>query len=102
MPGCRTQSGAPRFDTPSMEKINSGDTEIFYDVAGSGLPVILLHPTPADHEFFLPVSQLLAPRYQLIMPDLRGHGGSGLGEGPATMQKHAFDVKRIMDAVGLE
>ncbi len=85
-----------------MEKIQSDGAEIFYDVAGSGPPVILLHPTPADHEFFLPISQFLSSRYRLIMPDLRGHGESSLGEGPATMQKHAFDVHRIMDHAGVD
>src|SRR5207248_10581920 len=34
---------------------------------------------------------------RLIMPDLRGHGESSLGQGPATMQKHALDVARMMD-----
>jgi len=85
-----------------MEKIVSDDAEIFYDTAGSGPSVVLLHPTPADHEFFLPVSKLLSARYRLVMPDLRGHGESGLGDGPATMQKHAFDVARIMDGAGVE
>ena len=84
-----------------MLKILSDDAEIFYDIAGSGPPVVLLHPTPADHEFFLPLSQFLSARYQLIIPDLRGHGESSLGVGPATMQKHALDLRRIMDAAGV-
>ncbi len=77
-----------------MQKIIRDDAEIFYEIAGSGPPVVLLHPTPADHEFFLPVSQFLSSRYRLIMPDLRGHGESSLGNGPATMQKHAVDIVR--------
>jgi len=85
-----------------MPVIQSDDAAIAYDVAGSGPPIILLHPTPADHEFFLPVSRFLASRYQLIMPDLRGHGKSALGAGPAIMPKHAFDVARVMDAAGVE
>ncbi|PYV52666.1 MAG: alpha/beta hydrolase [Acidobacteria bacterium] len=85
-----------------MERTFSHDAEIFYDVAGSGPPVVLLHPTPADHEFFLPVSQVLSARYRLIMPDLRGHGESSLGQGPATMQKHATDVARVMDDAGVD
>jgi 3-oxoadipate enol-lactonase len=85
-----------------MEKIVSDDAEIFYDIAGSGPPVVLLHPTPADHEFFLPVSKFLSSKYRLIIPDLRGHGESSLGNGPATMQKHAFDVARIMDHAGVD
>lgn len=85
-----------------MEKIVSDDAEIFYDVAGSGAPVVLLHPFPAHHEIWLPVSQFLSSRYRLIMPDLRGHGESGLGDGPATMQKHASDLALVMDAAGVD
>ncbi|HEY4054162.1 MAG TPA: alpha/beta fold hydrolase [Terriglobales bacterium] len=85
-----------------MQKILSGDAEIFYDLAGSGPPVILLHPFPVNHEFWLPVSRLLSSRYRLIMPDLRGHGDSALGKGSATMQKHAADVARIMTAAGID
>jgi pimeloyl-ACP methyl ester carboxylesterase len=85
-----------------MQHIVSDDAEIFYDVAGTGAPVVLLHPFPVHHEFWLPVSKFLSSRYQLILPDLRGHGESALGNGPATMQKHATDIARIMDAAGVD
>src|SRR5216684_6071360 len=85
-----------------MQHIPSGDAEIFYEVTGNGTPVVLLHPFPAHHEFWLPVAHMLASRYRLIMPDLRGHGESSLGDGPATMQKHASDVARVMDAAGVD
>jgi 3-oxoadipate enol-lactonase len=80
-----------------MNRITSDDAEIFYDVTGSGPPVVLLHPFPAHHELWFPVAKMLASRYRLIMPDLRGHGESSLGTGPATMQKHASDIARVMD-----
>ncbi len=85
-----------------MQKIVSEDADIFYDIAGTGSPIVLLHPTPADHEFFLPISQFLSSKYRLIIPDLRGHGESSLGNGPATMQKHAFDVARVIDNAGID
>lgn len=85
-----------------MERISSGDAEICFDVAGSGPPVVLLHPFPVCREFWLPVAEFLSTRYRLIMPDLRGHGDSGLGEGPATMAKHAADVARVMTASGAD
>ena len=85
-----------------MQKIVSDDADIFYDVAGAGAPVILLHPFPVHHEFWLPVAEYLSSRYQLIMPDLRGHGISGLGNGAATMQKHASDVARVMTDAGID
>jgi pimeloyl-ACP methyl ester carboxylesterase len=84
-----------------MLQITSRDAEIFYQVLGDGPPVVLLHPFPVHHEFWLPVAAALQGRYRLILPDLRGHGASGVGEGPATMEKHAEDLVRILDEVGV-
>ena len=81
--------------------IKSGDAEIVYRTLGDGAPVVLLHPFPVDHEFWLPVAEALAARYRLILPDLRGHGDSAAGEGPATMEKHATDLARVMDDAGM-
>src|SRR5437870_6935510 len=80
-----------------MIAIQSGDAQISYEILGDGPPVVLLHPFPANHELWLPAAQLLASRYRLVLPDLRGHGDSGVGEGPATMAKHAADISRILD-----
>src|ERR1700720_1293827 len=80
-----------------LRKIKSGDAEILYRVLGEGPPVVLLHPFPANHEFWLPVAEVLSTRYRMILPDLRGHGDSGVGEGPATMEKHAGDIAHVMD-----
>jgi pimeloyl-ACP methyl ester carboxylesterase len=85
-----------------MNRVSSDDAEIFYDVIGSGPPVVLLHPFPANHDLWLPVSRMLASRYRLIMPDLRGHGESSLGNGLASMQKHAADIARVMDDAGVD
>jgi len=78
-----------------MKSVVSDDAEIFYDVLGKGMPVILLHPFPTHHELWWPAAEHLATRYRVILPDLRGHGASSPGEGPATMQKHAADLARI-------
>lgn len=84
-----------------MERLRSDDAEIFYEIRGSGPPVVLLHPFPSHHEFWHPVALALESRYHLILPDLRGHGESEIGEGPALMRKHASDIARILDAVGI-
>lgn len=81
----------------AQRQIRSGDAEIVYRVLGEGPPVVLLHPFPANHEFWLPVAQALSTRFRLILPDLRGHGDSGAGEGPATMERHAADIFHVMD-----
>jgi pimeloyl-ACP methyl ester carboxylesterase len=76
---------------------------------GAGMPVVFLHPTPLDHEFWRPLSQELAG-VRAIVPDLRGHGGSELGEdlpvggfgrvpdAPVlTMNKLAADAVALLD-----
>jgi 3-oxoadipate enol-lactonase len=84
-----------------MKQVRSGDAEIVYEVLGGGPPVVLLHPFPTNHALWLPAVQSLASRYQLILPDLRGHGDSEIGEGPALMEKHAADIARVMDDAGV-
>jgi 3-oxoadipate enol-lactonase len=80
-----------------MDRITSGDAEIAYEILGTGPPVVLLHPFPLNHEFWIPAAQSLLSRYRLILPDLRGHGDSGIGEGPALMEKHAIDIAHVLD-----
>ena len=82
--------------------VRSNDADIFYIVQGSGAPVVLLHPFPANHLFWLPVVEQLSSRYKFIVPDLRGLGGSSPGEFPATMEKHADDIRRVCDDVGAD
>jgi 3-oxoadipate enol-lactonase len=81
----------------TFQQVKSGDALIAYRTLGDGAPVILLHPFPVNHEFWLPIAHPLSLRYRIILPDLRGHGDSGSGDGPATMEKHAADIARVMD-----
>jgi 3-oxoadipate enol-lactonase len=85
------------MEPQSAQRVRSGDANIFYWTLGDGPPVVLLHPFPVHHEFWLPVANTLASRHRLILPDLRGHGDSGVGDGPATMEKHAADLRAVMD-----
>src|SRR5258708_14739931 len=83
-----------------MNIVSEGD-ELFYDVRGEGAPVVLLHPFPANHRFWEAVVPSLEQRYQLILPDLRGHADSPPGNGPATMAKHALDLARLCNELGI-
>jgi pimeloyl-ACP methyl ester carboxylesterase len=78
--------------------VHSEDTDIYYETRGEGPPLILLHPFPTNRDFWNPIAPQLAARYRLILPDLRGHGDSQPGTGPAIMQKHVADLVRIMEA----
>ncbi len=78
-----------------MPTFRSSDAQLFYQVSGNGPDVVLLHPFPLNHNFWKPVADQLGTQYRLIMPDLRAHGDSELGDGPATMQKLAADLAAL-------
>lgn len=78
-----------------MPTLHTSDAQLFYDVTGNGPDVVLLHPFPLNHNFWAPVAQQLSSRYRLIMPDLRAHGDSGVGDGPVTMEKLAADLAAL-------
>jgi len=84
-----------------MQRLRSDDAEIAYEIRGTGPPVVLLHPFPAHHELWSPIVPALSSRYRLILPDLRGHGDSEIGQGPAGMEKHAGDLVRLLDAAAV-
>ena len=56
--------------------------------AGTGPPVVFLHPTPLDRDYWRPLTKELAG-IRAVVPDLRGHGVSALGSG---LQVGAFDL----------
>jgi 3-oxoadipate enol-lactonase len=78
-------------------RVKSADAEISYEIIGKGPDVVLLHPFPANRAVWMPVAEALATRYRLVLPDLRGHGDSTAGDGPATMEKHAADLLRVCE-----
>jgi len=83
-------------------QVRSGDTDIIYEVRGKGPDLVLLHPFPANHEVWSAVAEPLSSVYRVILPDLRGLGSSGPGEGIATMEMHANDVLRVCEDAGVE
>lgn len=78
---------------------------LFCTTVGSGPDIVLLHPTPTHHAFWLPVARLLAGSYRLILIDLRGHGQSraigGPISAPITMQQLAEDVHSVLQSFGI-
>jgi 3-oxoadipate enol-lactonase len=92
---------------------SDGD-RLFYRETGAGLPVIFLHPTPLDHDYWRPLMDELAG-VRAVAPDFRGHGQSELGAGLALggfarapgaavlgMDRLAADVIALLDHLELE
>jgi len=91
-----------------------GGASLGFSDSGAGIPVVFLHPTPLDREYWSPLVAELAG-VRAIVPDLRGHGVSELGAGlpagafarvpdaPAlTMAQLASDVLALLDRLHLD
>lgn len=78
-----------------MESFRRDGLDLHYQAIGSGPDLVLLHPFPSCHEFWLPVARQLASRYRVILPDLRAHGRSSVPGEPARMSDHAADMDAL-------
>ncbi|HJT76728.1 MAG TPA: alpha/beta fold hydrolase [Gemmataceae bacterium] len=72
-----------------------------YDDVGRGRPVVLLHAFPFDRAMWRPQREALQTSYRLILPDLRGFGGSAPFAGPPSLEAMADDVAGLLDALGV-
>jgi 3-oxoadipate enol-lactonase len=75
--------------------------EIAYEDVGRGAPVVLLHGFPFNRTLWREQAAALAASFRVITPDLRGHGESGVAEGPATMEEMAEDVAALLGELGV-
>jgi 3-oxoadipate enol-lactonase len=96
------------------ESYISADATLRYTKIGSGVPVVFLHPTPLDHDYWRPLVNEL-DGVSAVVPDLRGHGASELGsnlpvggfsrvpDAPVlSMRQLAADTLLLLDAAGIK
>lgn len=75
--------------------------DLFYQVEGTGAPVVLIHGVGANGASWDAVASMLAPRFTVLRLDLRGHGRSAHIDGALTLADFARDVVDVMAAVGI-
>lgn len=68
---------------------------------GQGTPLVLLHAFPLSSAMWLSQRERLAPRFRVITPDLRGFGGSRLGEEEPSVDAMADDVAQMLRVRGI-
>ena len=75
----------------------------YYELGGSGRPVVLAHATGFHGLAFEPLARRLADRYRCVAIDERGHGLSGVPR-DLDFDWHGFatDVLAVVDELGLD
>ncbi|MFI9553329.1 alpha/beta fold hydrolase [Nonomuraea endophytica] len=76
--------------------------QLYTRSAGNGVPVVLLHAFPLSSAMWLAQREGLAASCRVITPDLRGFGGSRLGDDEPSVDAMADDVAAMLDVEGIE
>ena len=87
-----------------MSRVEVNGVGIEYQVTGQGRPVVLLHGFPDSGRLWRhQVPALAGAGFQVIVPDLRGYGGSGQPEAVEaySMSLLAGDVMAILAELGI-
>ena len=82
-----------------MAVVDVGGARLWYDEAGEGRTVLLLHGGLGDSGLWEPVVPFLAERFRTIRTDLRFFGRS---TGPAVPWSWQEDVVGVLDELGIE
>jgi len=76
-------------------------SQLFWDRAGSGEPLLLLHGIGSTHDDFTPLRPRLNTDYRVLAPDLPGHGRSPALPGRPTIPAITDAIVADLDELGV-
>jgi len=83
---------------PRSGMVDIGGTEMYYDLSGTGPPVLFLHAGIAHSRMWDLQAQELSTSHQIIRCDLRGFGRTAGGDVRFSFHQ---DVATLMDSLGI-
>src|SRR5256885_16474194 len=92
-----TNTNNPAGKYASVNGIN-----LYYEIHGTGKPLIMLHGGFGTFEMFAALSPALTENYQVIGVDLYGHGRTALTDRPLRFEHMADDIAGLIGHLGLE
>jgi pimeloyl-ACP methyl ester carboxylesterase len=75
--------------------------ELFYELSGSGDPLVLVHGSWGDHHNWDPVLGVLAESLRVLTYDRRGHSASERPAGQGSVFEDADDLAALIEELGL-
>lgn len=75
---------------------------LYYQIHGTGKPLIMLHGGFGTFDMFSAFSPTLAQNHQVIGVDLYGHGRTALTDRPIRLEQMADDIAGLIQHLGLE
>jgi pimeloyl-ACP methyl ester carboxylesterase len=81
--------------------IKANGVDLYVEVHCNGEPLLLLHGFSGSSQNWAAIVAEWSREFQLIIPDLRGHGRSGILKEPFRHQDAASDISALLDHLGI-
>ena len=75
--------------------------DLYFEIHGSGEPLLLVHGFSGSSQDWKTSATGLGTDFQLILPDMRGHGRSSVLSKPFRHQDAARDMLALLDRLGI-
>jgi pimeloyl-ACP methyl ester carboxylesterase len=99
----QTEEAGAMASSPSRGlTVRANDAEICFEVHGTGEPIMLLSGFSGSSQDWKPSLPMWGEGFQLILPDLRGHGRSSRLSKPFRHEDAASDMWALLDHLGIE
>lgn len=95
-------AGAAFAATPEGQRVEINGMQMYYEVSGTGDPLVVLHGAYMNIPTMGDIVGKLAETHTVYALEFQGHGRTTDIDRPITYQNLADDVAAFMDAVGVE
>jgi pimeloyl-ACP methyl ester carboxylesterase len=89
-------------NNPTGNYVSINGINLYYEIHGTGKPLIMLHGGFGTFEMFTELSPSLALKHQVIGVDLYGHGRTALTDRLINFEQMADDIAGLIQHLGLE
>src|SRR5919109_5402274 len=102
-PGRLPHDRRPKEDGMTTSgRIEANGIDYYYEIHGTGEPLLLLHGGLGSIDMFGPVLPILADHREVIGVDLHGHGRTALGERNIDLLDIGDDMAVVLERLGYE
>lgn len=84
-----------------MSVVRVNGLALYFELSGSGEPLVLVHGSWGDHHNWDPVVPALAESFQVLAYDRRGHSASERTAGQGSVFEDVDDLAGLIDELGL-
>ncbi len=96
-----TVAEATSADQRQGQYVDANGAHLFYQVSGTGTPLLLIHGFPLSGQLFQGQLAGLTQHFQVITPDLRGFGKSPTPDDQGSIALYARDMLGLMNQLGI-